>query len=123
METITVTPAEIIYHRRLAVLEHAARCGNVSEACRTFDVSRTRYYEWKKLLDHMGRGGVGLERGPAGLGQQRLRPVAVRQVDGDRFAAGLDVALAFGHVQVWATVWLGDRPGRVSPSWRRSAGG
>jgi transposase InsO family protein len=49
-----VTPAEIIYHRRLAVLDHAARCGNVSEACRTFGVSRTRYYEWKNLADRYG---------------------------------------------------------------------
>jgi transposase InsO family protein len=54
METITVTPADIIYHRRLAVLEHAARSGNVSQACRTFGVSRTRYYEWKKLADRYG---------------------------------------------------------------------
>ncbi len=54
METITVTPEQIIYHRRLAVLEHAARAGNVSEACRTFGVSRTRYYEWKKLADGYG---------------------------------------------------------------------
>ncbi len=54
METITVTPADIIYHCRLAVLEHAARCRNVSEACRTFGVSRTRYYEWKKLADRYG---------------------------------------------------------------------
>jgi transposase InsO family protein len=51
---ITVTPAEIIYHRRLAVLDHATRCGNVSEACRTFGVSRTRYYEWKKLAERYG---------------------------------------------------------------------
>jgi hypothetical protein len=51
---ITVTPAEIIYHRRLAVLDHAARCGNVSEACRTFGVSRTRYYEWKNLAVRYG---------------------------------------------------------------------
>jgi len=49
-----VTPAEIIYHRRLAVLDHATRCGNVSEACRTFGVSRTRYYQWKKLADRYG---------------------------------------------------------------------
>src|SRR5579875_2889327 len=54
METITVTPADIIYHRRLAVLEHAARCANVSEACRAAGVSRTRYYEWKKLADSYG---------------------------------------------------------------------
>jgi hypothetical protein len=54
METITVTPADIIYHRRLAVLEHAGRCGNVSETCRTFGVSRTRYYEWKRLAEQYG---------------------------------------------------------------------
>jgi transposase InsO family protein len=49
-----VTPVEIIYHRRLAVLDHAARCGNVSEACRTFGVSRTRYYQWKRLAERYG---------------------------------------------------------------------
>ncbi len=49
-----MTPAEIIYHRRLAVLDHAARCGNVSETCRTFGVSRTRYYEWKNTADRYG---------------------------------------------------------------------
>jgi hypothetical protein len=54
METITVTPADIIYHRRLAVLDHAQRCGNVSEACRAAGVSRTRYYEWKNLADRYG---------------------------------------------------------------------
>jgi transposase InsO family protein len=54
METITVTPADIIYQRRLAMLEYAARCGNVSEACRIFGVSRTRYYQWKQLADRYG---------------------------------------------------------------------
>jgi transposase InsO family protein len=54
METITVTPAEIIYHRRLTVLDHAARSGNISETCRTFGVSRTRYYEWKNTADRYG---------------------------------------------------------------------
>jgi transposase InsO family protein len=54
METITVTPAEIIYHRRLAVLDHAGRSGNISETCRTFGVSRTRFYEWKNTADRYG---------------------------------------------------------------------
>jgi transposase InsO family protein len=53
-EPITVTPAEIIYQRRIAVLDHAARVGNVSEACRVFGVSRTRYYAWKKVADLYG---------------------------------------------------------------------
>jgi transposase-like protein len=49
-EPITVTPAQIICQRRLAVLEHARRIGNVSETCRTFGISRTRYYEWKNRV-------------------------------------------------------------------------
>src|SRR5580692_2933336 len=53
-EPITVTPAEIIYRRRLAVLEHAARICNVAETCRVFGISRTRYYQWKKVADQYG---------------------------------------------------------------------
>jgi transposase InsO family protein len=49
-----VTPAEIIYQRRIAVLDHAQRTGNVSEACRVFGISRTRYYEWKNVADRYG---------------------------------------------------------------------
>jgi transposase InsO family protein len=54
METITVTPAEIIYQRRIAVLEHAAKTGNVAATCRVFGLSRTRYYQWKGLADRYG---------------------------------------------------------------------
>jgi transposase InsO family protein len=53
-EPITVTHTEIIYRRRLAVLEHAQRTGNVAEACRVFGISRTRYYEWKGVADRYG---------------------------------------------------------------------
>jgi transposase InsO family protein len=49
-----VTPAEIIYRRRIAVLAHAAQTGNVAATCRTFGISRTRYYEWKKRADAYG---------------------------------------------------------------------
>jgi transposase InsO family protein len=41
-----VTRDEIIHQRRVRMLEHAAKTGNVSETCRVFGVSRTRYYEW-----------------------------------------------------------------------------
>src|SRR5262249_14681629 len=53
-EPITVTPAEIIYQRRLAVLEHAERTKDVTATCRIFGISRTRYYEWKKVADRYG---------------------------------------------------------------------
>ena len=49
-----MTPAEIIFHRRVAVLEHAHKSGNVAETCRVFGISRTRYYSWKKRADAYG---------------------------------------------------------------------
>lgn len=49
-----MTPTEIILHRRLRVLEHALTSGNVAETCRTFGISRTRYYQWKKLAEAYG---------------------------------------------------------------------
>jgi transposase InsO family protein len=53
-EPITVTRAEIIYQRRIAVLDYAVQVGNVAEACRVFGISRTRYYEWKNVADRYG---------------------------------------------------------------------
>jgi transposase InsO family protein len=53
-EPITVTPAEIIYHRRVRVLEHAKQTGNVALTCRTFGISRTRFYEWRRLAERYG---------------------------------------------------------------------
>ena len=49
-----MTPAEIIYHRRVRVLEHAALTGNVTATCKTFGVSRTRFYEWRKVAELYG---------------------------------------------------------------------
>jgi transposase InsO family protein/transposase len=53
-EPITVTHTEIIYRRRVAVLALAKETGNVAAACRTFGISRTRYYEWKNRADLYG---------------------------------------------------------------------
>ena len=49
-----MTHTEIIYRRRLAVLALAKETGNVAAACRTFGISRTRYYEWKNRADRYG---------------------------------------------------------------------
>jgi len=54
MEPITVTRDEIIYQRRVRVLEHAGETGNVSLTCRTFGISRTRFYEWRNLAEEYG---------------------------------------------------------------------
>lgn len=45
LETTTVTLDEIVYHRRVRVLDHAGQT-SVTEACRTFGISRTTYYRW-----------------------------------------------------------------------------
>ena len=45
-----MTPAEIIYHRRVRVIEHARKT-NVAEACRTFGVSRTTFYRWARRVE------------------------------------------------------------------------
>ena len=49
-----MTPAEIIYHRRVRVLEHAKQTANVAATCRTFGVSRTRFYEWRNVAERYG---------------------------------------------------------------------
>lgn len=49
-----MTPAEIIYHRRVQVLAHAKKTGNVAETCRTFGISRTRFYQWRNLAQQYG---------------------------------------------------------------------
>ncbi len=49
-----MTRDEIIYQRRLRVLEHAAETGNVSLSCRTFGISRTRFYEWRSVAERYG---------------------------------------------------------------------
>ena len=48
------TSAEIIYHRRVRLLDLAVELGNVSAACRQLGISRTRYYEWKAIADQYG---------------------------------------------------------------------
>jgi transposase InsO family protein len=52
-EPITVTPAEIIYHRRVRVLEYAKKT-SVSEACRVFGVRRTTFYRWQQRVQAYG---------------------------------------------------------------------
>ena len=49
-----MTHTEIIYRRRIALLAMAKETGNVAAACRSFGISRTRYYEWKNRADRFG---------------------------------------------------------------------
>lgn len=93
-----MTPGEIIYHRRVRVLEHAAKT-DVAKACRVFGVSRTTFYRWKKVAAderqrHVGdrdvhRGGQGAkaqhdhrECAPTGRDVGRILDVVVMQPAG-----------------------------------------
>lgn len=49
-----MTHEDIVYDRRVRVIEYAARIGNVTEACRVFGVSRTSYYQWLTLAEQYG---------------------------------------------------------------------
>lgn len=49
-----MTRDQIIYQRRVRVLAHAADTGNIAETCRTFGISRTRFYEWRDVAEQYG---------------------------------------------------------------------
>jgi molybdenum-dependent DNA-binding transcriptional regulator ModE len=49
-EPTTVTPAEMIYHRRVRLLALADELGNVAKACRQMGISRTRYHQWSAIV-------------------------------------------------------------------------
>jgi transposase-like protein len=49
-----VTHEDIVYDRRVRLLEHAAKINNVAEACRTFGVSRNTYYGWVAKAEQYG---------------------------------------------------------------------
>ena len=49
-----MTPTEIIYQRRVRVLDHARATGNVAATCRIFGVSRKTFYVWRHLAEQYG---------------------------------------------------------------------
>ena len=49
-----MTHEDIVYDRRVRLIEHAAKIGNVTEACRVFGVSRKTYYQWVKKAERYG---------------------------------------------------------------------
>jgi transposase InsO family protein len=49
-----VTHEDIVYDRRVRLIQHAAKIGNVAEACRTFGVSRNTYYGWINKAERYG---------------------------------------------------------------------
>ena len=49
-----MTHEDIVYDRRVRLIEHAAKIGNVAEACRVFGISRNTYYDWINKAEKYG---------------------------------------------------------------------
>lgn len=65
-------------NQRLSVLELAQALGNVSEACRRENITRTQFYEYKKRFQSMGLEGL-KDILPARKGHPHTTPVAVAE--------------------------------------------
>jgi transposase-like protein len=103
-----VTPAEIIYHRRVQVLDRAGQT-SVTEACRTFGISRTTYYRWAGRARRYGLAAL--------LPKGRRPPVMPTATPPEQVEAVLAEAVArptLGARQL--TGHLADRGVRRSPS-------
>ncbi len=81
-----MTHEDIVYDRRVRLIEHAARIGNVSEACRVFGVSRKTYYEWLKKAEHYGLSAL--------LPRERRKPHQPNQMTSEEIAVILSEAIA-----------------------------
>ena len=69
-----MTPAEIIYHRRIQVLDRAGQT-SVTEACRTFGVSRTTYDRWAGRAQRYGLAALlPKDRRPPGTSRPATQP-------------------------------------------------
>jgi transposase InsO family protein len=107
-ESTTVTPAEIIYHRRVQVLDRAGQT-SVTEACRTFGISRTTYYRWAGRAQRYGLAAL--------LPKGRRPPVMPTATPPDQVEAVLAEAVARPTLGARQLVChLADRGVRLSPS-------
>jgi transposase InsO family protein len=112
-ESTTVTPAEIIYHRRVQVLDRAGQT-SVTEACRTFGISRTTYYRWAGRAQRSGLAAL--------LPKGRRPPVMPTATPPDQVEAVLAEAVARPTLGARQLVdHLAVRGVRLSPSGSRSS--
>jgi len=81
-----VTHEDIVYDRRVRLIEYAARIGNVSEACRAFGVSRKSYYEWIATAEQYGLSAL--------LPRERRRPHQPNEMSSEEVAVILSEAIA-----------------------------
>ncbi len=81
-----MTHEDIVYDRRVRLIEHAAKIGNVSEACRVFGVSRKTYYEWVNKAEQYGLSAL--------LPRERRKPHQPNAMTSEEVAVILSEAIA-----------------------------
>ena len=81
-----MTHEDIVYDRRVRLIEHAAKIGNVSEACRVFGVSRKTYYEWVNKAEQYGLSAL--------LPRERRKPHQPNEMSSEEVAVIVSEAIA-----------------------------
>lgn len=81
-----MTHEDIVYDRRVRLIEHAAKIGNISEACRVFGVSRKTYYEWINKAETYGLSAL--------LPKERRKPHQPNAMSSEEIAVILSEAIA-----------------------------
>jgi transposase InsO family protein len=81
-----VTHEDIVYDRRVRLIEYAARIGNVAEACRVFGVSRKTYYAWVNKAEAYGLSAL--------LPRERRKPHQPNAMTSEEVAVILSEAIA-----------------------------
>jgi transposase InsO family protein len=77
-EATTVTLEEIIYQRRVRVLDHAGRHG-VTETCKTFGISRQSYYRWADRAARYGLAAL-MPKGRRSFAQPNATPAHIVEI-------------------------------------------
>jgi transposase len=107
-ESTTMTPAEIIYHRRVQVLDRAGQT-SAAEACRTFGISHTTSYRWAGRAQRYGLAAL--------LPKDRRPPVMPTATPPDQVEGVLAEAVARPTLGARQLVGhLADQRVRLSPS-------
>ena len=81
-----MTHEDIVYDRRVQLIEYAAKIDNVAEACRVFGVSRKSYYEWLKKAEQYGLSAL--------LPRERRKPHQPNAMGSEEVAVILSEAIA-----------------------------
>ena len=81
-----MTHDDIVYDRRVRLINYAAEIGNVTEACRVFGVSRNTYYQWLKKAEAYGLSAL--------LPRERRRPHQPNEMSSEEVAVILAEAVA-----------------------------